>query len=45
MVRTFPSNVVAKLFNFTPEKGLKVAEEGEHLEVSTQETKTPKIDL
>ncbi|HUV72640.1 MAG TPA: LemA family protein [Clostridia bacterium] len=45
MVRTFPSNVVAKLFNFTPEKGLKVAEEGEHLEVSTQETKTPKVDL
>ncbi len=42
---TFPSNMVANLFGFKPEAGLKTPEEGEHIEVSTQETKSPKVDL
>jgi len=41
----FHSKVVAKLFGFKPEEGIKVAEMGEHLEVSEKETKTPKIKL
>ena len=40
---TFPSNLVAKLFGFKPEPGLKTPTEGEHLEVSTEELKTPKV--
>lgn len=42
---TFPSNMVAKMFNFAPEEGLKTATEGSHLEVSESETKTPKVSL
>jgi len=42
---TFPSNVVAQLFGFKSEPGLKTPEEGEHLEVSSQETKSPKVEL
>lgn len=42
---TFPSNVIAGVFGFKPEKGIKVAEVGEHLEVSEKETKTPRVDL
>ncbi|MBU2591881.1 MAG: LemA family protein [Patescibacteria group bacterium] len=42
---TIPSNLVAKLFGFKPEEGLKVAEEGEHLEVSAEDTKAPKVSL
>lgn len=44
-VVTFPSSLVAKLFKFGQEPGLKVAEEGEHLEVKAEETKAPKVDL
>lgn len=42
---TFPSNLVAKLFGFKPEAGLETPLEGEHLEVSAQEVKTPKVEL
>jgi len=45
MIVTIPTNFVAKIAGFRPEEGLKTATSGEHLEVSTQETKTPKADL
>lgn len=40
---TFPSNLVAKLFGFNTEPGLKTPEEGEHLEVSAEEVKSQKV--
>lgn len=40
-----PSNIIANIFNFEPMVGLKVAEDGDHLEVSDSETKSPKIKL
>lgn len=42
---TFPSNIIASMFGFTPEKGLATASTGEHLEVSQQEMKDVKVDL
>lgn len=42
---TFPSNLVAKLFGFKPEEGLKVADIGEATSVSAEETKTPSVKL
>ena len=45
MLVAFPSNLVAKLFSFKPEKGLKTPTEGEHIEVSVKETKDPKVEL
>lgn len=42
---TFPSNLVAKLFGFTEEKGLVTAASGSHLSVSDSEMKDVKIDL
>ena len=42
---TFPSNLVANIFGFKPEKGLEVATSGSHLEVSATETKDVKVDL
>jgi LemA protein len=45
MLVTIPSNLVASIFGFKPEKGLQVEEGGEHLEVSKEETKSPKVDL
>ena len=45
MLVTFPSNMVAKLFGFTPEPGLATAMEGEHLAVSQAEMKSPKVRL
>ena len=41
----FPSNLVATIFGFKQEPGLGMPEEGEHLEVSAKETKTPKVEL
>lgn len=40
-----PSNFIANMFKFDAMVGLKVADEGEHLEVSDTETKSPKIKL
>ncbi len=45
MLVTIPSNIIGTLFGFKPEKGLQVEESGEHLEVSQEETKSPKVDL
>lgn len=42
---TFPSNMVANMFKFEEQKGLVTPESGEHIEVSSSETKTPKVDL
>ncbi len=42
---TFPSNFVANMFGFKAEKGLETPAEGEHLEVSAEETKSPKVNL
>ncbi len=42
---TFPTNLVAKVFGFTPEKGLDTPTSGAHLTVSDSETNTPKISL
>lgn len=42
---TFPSNLVANLFSFKPEKGLDTPIAGEHLSVSAADTKTPKISI
>lgn len=44
-VVTFPSNLVAKIFGFKQEPGLKTSEEGEHLEVGKEETKAPKVEF
>jgi len=42
---TFPSNIIAKMFGFKPEKGLEVPTEGSHFKVSKEETKTPEVKL
>lgn len=42
---TFPSSLVAQMFNFGPMKGLETAESGEFTKVSEGETKTPKVNL
>lgn len=41
----FPSNIVAKVFGFKEEPGLKMPVEGESFEVKAGETKTPKVEL
>jgi len=45
MLVTFPSSLVAKLFGFKEAEGLKTPLSGEFLEVSEEETKTPKLEL
>ena len=40
-----PSNIIANMFNFGPMVGLEMDEQGEHLKVTTAETKTPKVNL
>lgn len=44
-LQTFPTNVVANSFGFTPEKGLETPMSGTHLEVSESDTRTPKVSL
>jgi len=41
----FPSNLIANLFGFAPEKGLATPDSGAHLEVSDADIKTPKLSL
>ncbi len=41
----FPSNLIAQIFSFKPEKGLMVATTGSHLEVSEAETKDVTVNL
>lgn len=40
-----PSNIVANLFGFQEERGLVTPDSGEHREVSSEELKTPKVQL
>lgn len=42
---TVPSNLIANIFGFKPEKGIATAETGQHMEVSTDEMKDVKVDL
>jgi LemA protein len=42
---TMPSNIIANLFKFDELPGLITPEKGEHIEVSAENTKTPKISL
>lgn len=42
---TFPSNIIAGMFGFKPEKGLEMPADGDHVTVSTEETKDVKVDL
>lgn len=42
---TFPSNLVAMIFSFKEEPGIKMPEEGESLSVGKEELKTPKVEL
>lgn len=42
---TFPSNLVAGMFNFEKVSGLETEESGDAFKVSDAETKTPKISL
>jgi LemA protein len=42
---TFPSNVVANMFNFGSEKGLETDATGAAFKVTDAETKTPKVSL
>jgi LemA protein len=41
----FPSNIIAGVFSFQPEKGLGVAMAGSHVEVSDSEMKDVKVNL
>ena len=45
MIVTFPSLLVAKLFGFKQEQGLKTPEAGAHLELSGEEMKSPEVKL
>jgi hypothetical protein len=40
-----PSNIVANIFKFDELPGLITPEKGEHVEVGSDETKTPKVNL
>lgn len=42
---SFPSNMIANMFGFTEQQGLITPDKGEHLEVSKEEMKTPKVNL
>ncbi len=42
---SFPSNLVAGIFGFKEQQGLVTPQEGEHLEVSQSEMKSPKVNL
>lgn len=42
---TFPSNIVASIFGFKPEKGFQTPTSGQHLEVSSTEMSDPKVSI
>lgn len=42
---TFPSNIIANMLGFKPEKGLATAQTGSHVEVNDSEMKDVKVDL
>lgn len=41
----FPTNLVAMIFGFKEEKGIATPMTGDHVEVITSETKSPKVEL
>jgi len=41
----FPSNIIANIFGFKEEKGIATSTTGAHMEVSSEEEKTPKVNL
>jgi hypothetical protein len=41
----FPSNIIAGMFGFKPEKGLETPMSGDHVAVSEAETKDVKVNL
>lgn len=41
----FPTNLIAMIFGFKEEKGISTPMTGDHVEVSTSETKSPKVEL
>jgi len=41
----FPSNIVANIFGFKEEKGIATSTTGAHMEVSSEEEKSPKVNL
>lgn len=45
MLLTFPSNIIANMFGFKPEKGLATPQTGQHVEVSDEEMKDVKVNL
>lgn len=45
MVVTIPSNIVASIFGFKQQPGLKTPDSGDHIEVSASDTKSPKVNL
>ncbi len=44
-VVTVPSNIIANMFGFKEQQGIATPLEGEHLEVSQEEMKDPKINI
>lgn len=44
-LRVFPSNLVAKMLNFSEEEGLSLPEDKNMTSVSSEDTKTPKVSL
>src|SRR3989344_6794875 len=42
---SFPSSIIAGVFNFEEMKGLETAEEGSHVKVAQEEMKAHKVDL
>ena len=45
MIVTVPSSLIASFFKFASKPGLKTAETGSHVEVSSSDMKAPKVDL
>lgn len=45
MLMTFPSNLVAQIFSFKPEKGLETPMSGSHVQVTTDDMKDVKVNL
>lgn len=41
----FPSNIIANIFGFKEEKGITTSTTGAHMEVSSEEEKSPKVNL
>jgi LemA protein len=45
MVATIPSNIIANMFGFTKQPGLSMPDMSDATTVSTEETKSPKVEL